>query len=289
MPNLLNQFAELISLTNLYLLREFHSPDPIFTDPSTHLFYQPYQKTPPHETSKPLHTPPPPYRETSLPRQDINKTVQVPLPTKTQIIPPEVSLQQHQQESELENLKLKNTPSSFHLEPLSGLEHTSQWNDFKPLFQQYFPNHPLNEQIPSDARAKKINTTWKMDQVIPPVVILSFNDQNNQLVLIKNIAKATSLNLAPTRVISAHTIEQQNKWKEFLHSPSLKLIIASDYGFYLLPELMKFYKEVPKSAKHFLHQTPLLLLSDLSLYLKEPQLKSLLWRAICSEFQQKTS
>ncbi len=67
-------------------------------------------------------------------------------------------------------------------------------------------------------------------------------------------------------------------------SPDLRLVIASDYDLYLQPELMKVYREAPQQGKHYLNKTPLLLLSDLSLYLKEPQLKSLLWRAICNEF-----
>ena len=70
----------------------------------------------------------------------------------------------------------------------------------------------------------------------------------------------------------------------FWNSSNLRLIIASDYGLYLQPKLMAYYREVTQQGKHFVNNIPLLLLSDLALYLKEPQLKSLLWRAICKEF-----
>jgi len=57
--------------------------------------------------------------------------------------------------------------------------------------------------------------------------------------------------------------------------------MTSDYGIYSLSELMKHYKEDNRHNKRFLNKVPLLLLPDVSVYLKEPLLKLSLWRSLC--------
>lgn len=176
-----------------------------------------------------------------------------------------------------------NRGKEFHLEPLappSPQENSEWWN----LSQTLFPEWMLSKTIPSDAIAQKNKNAWLRSQEISPVIILSFHDNEQRQTFLKNIAQAISLRLAPAQVISVSQIEKENGWENTLNSPQLRLIIASDYGLYLHPKLMHLYREIPQQGKHFLNQTPLLLLSDLSLYLKEPQLKPLLWRAICNEF-----
>ena len=152
------------------------------------------------------------------------------------------------------------------------------------MHRQLLPDVRVNETIPEDAVALKVKNSWLNEQTIPPVVILSFRGEEKELAFLKNVAHAISLRLAPARVIQASKWEKENGWQAITHSPDLRLVIASDYDLYLQPELMKVYREAPLQGKHYLNKTPLLLLSDLSLYLKEPQLKSLLWRAICNEF-----
>lgn len=292
MSNLKNNFSELVALTQLYLLREYNPSDKLVIDPQTHAYFRNTmknsvaspkinQEVPPIETQRTSYT-----SSEKIPNVSPRVTQQ-PVQSNPKIsAPPTVVTQQPSKplpETIVQPVKdkpVKAQVRSFNLEPLQPTEATNEWNDFKQVLNEHFPTYTINEKIPPDTRAQKIKSSWQMEQTIPPVIILSFNDQNNHLAFIKNIAKAITLNLAPARVISAITIEQENGWKELLNTPQLRLIITSDYGLYLLPGLMQHYKEVPKTAQHFLHRTPLLLLSDLSLYLKEPQLKPLLWRAI---------
>ena len=169
------------------------------------------------------------------------------------------------------------------LEPISA-KTRSDLTEYWRLHQQLFPELSLREDIPNDGMALKIKNAWLEEHVIPPVVILSFHSEEKSLTFLKNVAYAISLRFTPAKVIAGAKWEKESGWETLLNTSTLRLIIATDYDLYLQPALMKVYREDPQQGRHYLKNTPLLLLSDLSLYLKEPQLKSLLWRAICNEF-----
>lgn len=149
--------------------------------------------------------------------------------------------------------------------------------------QAVFPQIQWNEKIPSDHLARKKRGSWNINQEKTAVVILLFDSNEEQLAFLKNVAHAISLRLAPTQILLASSFEKNNTWNHLLDASSLRLIIANDYGVYLQSNLKSHYRESSQQGKHFLKNIPLLLLSDISLYLKQPQLKSLLWRAICNE------
>jgi len=172
---------------------------------------------------------------------------------------------------------------NFSLEPLTAISPQHSPEGWK-FYQSLFPDWSLSEAIPNDKIALKNKNAWMKIQEATPVIILSFHDNEQQLTFLKNIAQAISLRLSSAQVISASQIEKENGWENLLNSPQLRLVIAGDYELYLHPKLMHVYREIPQHGRHFLGKIPLLLLSDLSLYLKEPQLKPLLWRAICNEF-----
>lgn len=253
-------------------------PSPIDPTPS-----QPKPEFPPKNPTPPKQAPPKPQQPNPLPthQPELQPAPRTPERTPKQPPPstPEVS-----DSLALEKKSVSSGFRSFQLEPPPSPTVTDL-NDIKSLFKEKFTNFPICEQIPSDHQAKNIKNAWQIELIIPPIVILSFNEQDKHLAFLKNVSKAISLYLAPARVLSGPAWEQEKRWNELLKARDLRLVIASDYGLYLLPTLMKSYKEEPKTAKHFLDQVPLLLLSDISLYLKEPQLKPLLWRAICTEFE----
>ncbi len=176
------------------------------------------------------------------------------------------------------------TANLLALEPLDKANTPVNYQDFNQFFRNHFPNSIIHEQIPCDSQARKIKNTWLNEQVMPPIILLSFQEEEKPLAFLKNMARAISLRLAPVRIYSASKLEKNKEWEKILTASTLRLVIASDYGVYSQPGLMNYYREIPEQSKHFLLQIPLLLVSDLSLYLKEPQLKSLLWRAICNEF-----
>ena len=169
------------------------------------------------------------------------------------------------------------------LEPIT-VQAPHEVGELWKLHEQLFPDIPLVASIPKDTAALKVINAWRMEAVIPPVVILFFQSGEKEGIFLKNVAQAISLRLAEARVISFFQWEKERSLDELVNASHLRLIISTDYDLYLQPDLMKVYRESPQQGKHYLGRTPLLLLSDLSLYLKEPQLKSLLWRAICNEF-----
>lgn len=316
------QLSELVSLTQLFLLREFSIQDRIVADPETLIYFRKWVMGSKQPAGTKISTPPPP-KQDAISKPDLAPTTSQPsesesIPTP-QITPPSTlatspsttiqaevtvivdvppiaaSLDVHvtttapvtpPTTTPTPVSKTLNAARLLQCEPLPAPQPTNS-DEFKALFEKHFPQLILKDSPLDDALARKRKEAWKIEQQLPPILLLSFNDQENQLVFLKNIARAISLHLAPACVVSAHKFEQEKSWEEALKTPHMKLIIASDYGLYMLPELMKYYKESAKGAKHALGAVPLLLLSDLSLYIKQPQLKPLLWRAICAEFNQK--
>ncbi|CUI16283.1 conserved hypothetical protein [Candidatus Protochlamydia naegleriophila] len=307
MNALTKQYAELVSLTQLFLIKEHRIKDFRLSFPKEKAFFSSRKLAPvgkkqaqppvvterlplPHSSFKSStpqtpdpqpgslpHPPSPDPQPERLPPQTVpspdplppTELPEQPLPpTKPQVI------------NELGKTK---QAQLLNLEPLT-VPLAAEDYGFKAIIQKMFPNYRLNEAIPDDRLAKKLMNAWSLEQSIPPVIILSFDEREKHLALLKNIARAITLRFAPARVMSGLKLEKEKQWDSLFNTAGLRLIIASDYGLYLQPALMTHYREVSKQAKHFLNQTPLLLLSDLDLYLKEPQLKSLLWRAICNEF-----
>jgi len=170
---------------------------------------------------------------------------------------------------------------SFALEPItaSKLEIDHFYQNF---FSENFPYFTLKTEIPSDQLALKVSTGWSSKDQILSVAILSFSEQDESLTFLKNIARAINLCLAPACIVSGLQFEKEEKWKDLLATPDLRLVIACDYELYLQKNLMQHYKPSQVNNIHYLNETPLLLLSDLSLYLKRPELKAFLWNAICN-------
>ncbi len=296
-------YAELLSLTQLFLLREHQLNEVKTVDPQTLAFFQnknrfsspsihPLQQasTKPALPSQPRQMPTRPSAASPDPRP-IETRIEPVAATKSEPMAPQPALPAPQQHSPIpqpliiqdKQTKTNRDSKGMALEPLTTPTAADQ-REFWKLFPTLFPEVSLFETIPNDTLAQKLKNAWLDDQIIPPVVILSFYDEEKQLAFLKNLARAISLRLAPTRVLSASKLEKEKGWETLLKSPALRLVIASDYGLYLQPSLMPFYREIPQQGKHFLNQIPLLLLSDLAFYLKDPHLKSLLWRAICNEF-----
>jgi hypothetical protein len=153
----------------------------------------------------------------------------------------------------------------------------------RSLFQKLAPNIAILQEIPNDAIAKKIATRWKTKNQITPISILSFHEPPKQKALLIEISKAIDIYFGPAKLIEAETIEKEKQWDTFLQPQNLKCIIACDYTLWQLSCLMQFYKETSATQVRTLQGIPLFLLPDLSLYLKDPQLKRSLWKALCQK------
>jgi hypothetical protein len=302
MNNLKKKYSELLALTQLHLSQENDLKNKLVTDQDTYTFFKnlatsrkntvlelpeipnskaplakPTNKIVPQEQTKPQQKDPEPKAQTPL-----SRSPETPQPAPKIPNDPVKKKLEPLQTTENNTRKSSNF-RTFVLEPPAPLP-PSDWQTFKNLMKKIDEGQMICNSIPSDHRAQKIKNAWQAEQTIPSVLILSFNESENHLTFLNGIAKAVDLHLGSASVVSGPKWERENKWDKLFESKELRLVIASDYGLYLLPNLMKHYKEVSKTAKHFLNDIPLLLLSDISLYLKEPQLKPLLWRAVCTEF-----
>ena len=195
------------------------------------------------------------------------------------VSPPHIPADKIQTEPKI-NKHVLTDKKNFLLEPLAPT--AFEISCFRKFFQEHFPHHTLTTEIPNDQLALKISKAWANKHHVLPVVILSFNEQNQSLNFLKNIVNAISLCLKPACIVSGIQIEKNQQWEQLLSTPDLRLIIACDYELYLQKNLIKHYKQSPEKNLHYLNDVPLLLLSDLNLYLKRPELKSFLWNAICN-------
>ncbi|MCC6127594.1 MAG: hypothetical protein IT584_00100, partial [Chlamydiae bacterium] len=153
--------------------------------------------------------------------------------------------------------------------------------DVRKIWAKIQPNVPILEEVPSDEIAKKIAQRWKTKNAVAEISILSYHEPPLQKALLEEIASAINILLAPAQIVQAEPIEKERQWETFLSTKSLKLAIACDYTLWQLGDLMQHYRENPTQKTRKLGSIPVLLLPDLSLYLKDPLLKRSLWKAIC--------
>lgn len=131
---------------------------------------------------------------------------------------------------------------------------------------------------PSDQLAKRVKESWKQLSIAPIIAVILGPEQGSIKELLINLAKAINSLIAPCRAIEASKIDPSI----FLTADELKLAIAPDSA--LTGQLLTHLKEIPGQSKRFLNDKPLLLLPDPNLYLKDPMLKSALWKSVLHSF-----
>lgn len=275
------QLAELAGMTRSYILEHYQNSDRIIgTKEAAEHFRMcmagferfpnlgklPAQgnNTPPRPTPKPVippiqkPLPPPPRRPLPIPAQNGD-----PAPKKNVSSP---------------------ISGGFALEPMEEAK-PHDLSDIRKMYSERFPQSPILDVPPDSAIALKPSLEVSASSY-PQVALLSFSGNQRLLDFMGNIARAIHLRWGlRAEILPAHQWEQEKAWEGLLAYPGLKLILASDYGLQTLPGLTSHYREAQRQGQHYLKNTPLLLLSDLTLYLREPHLKQPLWQAICAKLQ----
>jgi hypothetical protein len=159
---------------------------------------------------------------------------------------------------------------------------STNFSEICQIIQEKLPHlhSRLIHTIPDDSEAKVLANLWTQEKQIPQVLILSFDEVPKHQAFLANICKALEVNGIKTQVTHAKKLESDNRWQALLEAKEMKLVLASSAGFYHLGELQKYYREGNRQGRHYLGDKSLLLLSDISFYLKEPALKPSLWAAI---------
>lgn len=281
------EYRQLLELMELYLLQEYKPRDEISLSSENWNFFKPIQGIPSRQEQPSPHTKPFRHEQAPIPQRlappsQLSQNFPPPSPS---IQPPPLSLEKTALQSN--GTPPSSIPSSepakknalFQLDPLSHPQ-VEPLEDIKTLFREKFPAHPLAEVPPSDEAAKVLLQKKKKKETDHEILLLSFNEPPQQTLFLQNLARALEIRCGSTHIVSAFNSEKENLWTALLNGKTLKLIIACDYALYELKQLMSYYKESP-GAFRYLNNIPLLLISDLSLYLKEPKLKPSLWKAIC--------
>jgi hypothetical protein len=280
MTNTKQRYAELIEMVKHHLLKEYSAEQLVSATPEGSIFFQ--KKSPSSVMTKPI--PSLNLETTAESRKKVQHfesesfSVGATHAQQVKAIPVaiDIPIVNHETTS-------SKKPLLFCLNPLNKPESTD-FKEINQLLGNHFPDYVSAAAIPSDQAARQVNRAWSHGKRVLGVILLSFNEGERERIFLHNISQAISVSIISAEVISAQRIEQANGWDALIKSEGLRLIIASDYAIHTLPGLMKHFKEPQKQSKHHLGAVPFLLLSDLSLYLKEPKLKPILWRAICNEF-----
>lgn len=300
MTQIRDEYLELVSLTKQYILQEKKSTDWVESESETYQYFKKQALEKKGQVVAPVAPPAPvvakPAPAFTVPKPPVvspPEPVQSPQqikPIVQEVVIPIVSapVVETPPAPKVEAKTVAKKGSSFELEPF-GPPPVHDLGDLRKIVLEKFPQQQILDEPPSDLAARQINGAWQKQASSIAVLILSFNEPPKQKAFLANLAKAINVTIAPAVVVNAHKFEAEKSWGDVLKSADLKLVIATDYGIYALPELMKHYRDQPREAKHFLDKTPLCLLSDLSIYLKEPRLKPSLWKAILHTLEQRTS
>ncbi|MBF8262923.1 MAG: hypothetical protein HW387_588 [Parachlamydiales bacterium] len=159
----------------------------------------------------------------------------------------------------------------------------TSFEDVRKMMSRVFPEMTFPTIIPSDVKARQIAERWITKNQSAPLSILFFQEQKAQHQFLVNLTAALDTFYGEAKLIQAEGIEKDNQWEAFLSVPQLKLVIVGDYALWQMPHLLQYYRENPTRTEKFLQKTPVMLLPDLTLYLKDPSLKRSLWKALCQK------
>jgi hypothetical protein len=299
------QYAELLKLTQEHLLQEFKSDQRLYAESETYEYFRqqalrakglasPNKAQSPQSPQASItnitnNTPSnsqPQALLTSIPLTAASghapqKTPEVPKKMESPLAQTEFQTSISEQSSLEKPLEVtaKKFPSAknFILEPLANTT-PPHFNELRKAAEETSSHFKFLSEVPSDSNVHLSPETVSKRPIT--VAILSFNEPPKQHALLVNLARALEVYDEQLEIISAFKTEADNNWNSLLKNPSLRLVIASSHFMESCPLLHKYYRESAKQAKHYLGDKPLLLLSDISFYLKEPKLKLSLWEAI---------
>lgn len=180
--------------------------------------------------------------------------------------PPPAASITHKEEKKREDPFITLTPPT-----IPALKST---DTIKKLLSQIEPELHLHDTPLSDLRAKQVKEGWKRDA---PTIPILFQGKPFRSFII-NIARSIEITFNTScRLVE---VKKGQDWTLFLQSSNVQFIIAPDYLIFSTQELLPLYKETPQQRVRYLGTVPLLLLPNLSLYYKDPQLKRSLWHVI---------
>jgi hypothetical protein len=175
-------------------------------------------------------------------------------------------------------------PKPVELKPLKVEKEIAPPAGMHAEFRKLFPNLFLHKDVLDDRKAKQIKNGWKIKSRLIDVPIFATKELAPYLPLLNNIAKAIDASFAPSRVIQIEAIESKDVWDTLLDPNYIKLILCPDVILWSSKALLNHYKQQPLKSIQKLGEIDLIVLPDLSLYMKDPLLKQALWNMLCHYF-----
>jgi hypothetical protein len=218
----------------------------------------------------------------------IKEEIKVDLSIKKEITPikkqdpiPEIknttSLVEHTEKKEEEPLKIKEILKSEFISNEKIDIPKTNFSDVENILKK-ISNIELTPPI-NDKVAKEVLNKHKYKDQISPILILAYTEDENSFKFLQKLSIAISNYFRDCKIIKAYDIEKKDSWNSILDKSLIKHIITSDYAIYEMKNLKKYFLENEKKEK-YLNEIPLLLLPDISLYLKEPMLKKSLFNML---------
>lgn len=150
-------------------------------------------------------------------------------------------------------------------------QNLDRWPSIRPVLQKIAPNMKLRDTILDDLKAQKAANAWK-DQM--EVVIITGSVSNEELLFLKDLARAIHDRLSVTKLISGAKLEKEKAWESFFKKNNLKLIILTKAALQYTT-LMSY-----KQEKNQLAATAFIVLETLETY-TQPDQKTALWKSLC--------
>ncbi|MEK7340290.1 MAG: hypothetical protein WBD50_05810 [Candidatus Rhabdochlamydia sp.] len=157
-----------------------------------------------------------------------------------------------------------------------------RWPSIRSMIQKIAPNMKLCDTILDDFKAQKAANAWNEQM---EVVIITGPASNEELLFLKDLARAIHDRLSVTKLISGTKLEKEKSWESFFKKNSLKLIVITQ-AVQQYTTLMQCYTQ--EKNQHFLATVPLIILKTLETY-TQPDQKTALWKSLCQILTPATS
>ncbi len=167
--------------------------------------------------------------------------------------------------------------------PKHGAKPETDAKQIRSLLGKIAPSLSLAELVPEDHTAKKVLSSYQENLGQVDVVLISFEQDEATLNLLKNLAKAIDQKLGKAKLIAGARLEREKRWDTFLEQNPVKLIIATA-GISHFNEIMRYYSGHPATGEAYLGKIPLLTLQEASAYDQPQENKAALWKHLCQLF-----
>lgn len=207
-------------------------------------------------------------------------------PEKNRSIPP--------QPKEKAQVKKTVPPKRISLATKEHIEKPSFIPDsFQDVWQVVEKMHPslhLCKNYPDDKIANEIAEKWKYANKAAPIMLVHNSEKKEEISFLQNVAKALQIyfypdEIAPAKMVSAHTWEEKNTWNDFFDQSEIQMILIGQDILDRSTHLKAHYREDEKTAKKYLSHIPLMILQPLSSYITNPLQKKSLWKDLCQMMQ----